>query len=108
MPAGGQFVDEGNVQIPVEDQGQGPGNGSGGQYQHMGCAPLCRQSSTLSDSKPVLFVNDHQTQVIKVCGIGKQRMSAYHNLGGTYGHIVQHTATLCPAHGSGDQDAGDA
>ena len=36
LAARGQLVDDGQVQIPVEDQSQGPGNGSGGHDQHMG------------------------------------------------------------------------
>ena len=36
LPPGGQLVDDGHIQIAVDNQGQGAGNGRGGHHQHVG------------------------------------------------------------------------
>ena len=40
FPAGRQLVQNGHLQIAVHQQGQGPGDGSGGHHQQMGVRPL--------------------------------------------------------------------
>ena len=63
-PVGRNLVDDRNVQIPVQDDGQGPGNGRGAHDHHMGEAALASKKLPLGHAEPVLFVSDHQGQPV--------------------------------------------
>ena len=60
LPAGGELVDDGGVQVAVDDQGQGPGDGGGGHHQEVGVRALGREGRTLGHAEAVLLIGDHQ------------------------------------------------
>lgn len=62
----GQLIDPGNLQIPVQEQGQGAGDGGGAHDQHMDAGiALVLDGCPLADSKAVLFVGDDKLEVGK-------------------------------------------
>ncbi len=63
LPSGGQLVDDGHVQVPVQDQGQRPGDGGGGHDQDVGVVPLGGQRRPLGHAEAVLLVRHHQAQI---------------------------------------------
>ena len=77
LAARGQLVDDREVQVPVEDQGQGPGNGRGGHDQQMGVPALLRQGGPLGHAEAVLLVGHHQTEIGKARRLGNQGVGAH-------------------------------
>ena len=69
LAAGGQLIDDGELQIAVDDHSQGAGNGGGGHDQDMGILALLPQGGPLPHPKPVLLIGDDQPQPGKL-GIG--------------------------------------
>ena len=63
LAAGGKLVDDGHVQVSVEDQGQGPGDGGSGHDQNVGVVPLGGQFRPLGHTEAVLLIRHHQAQV---------------------------------------------
>ena len=63
LPPWGQLVDNGHIQVPIDKQGQGPGDGRGAHDQQVGGGPLLGQSGPLVHAKAVLLVRDDQPQV---------------------------------------------
>ena len=62
LPSRRQLVNDGHIQIAVDDQRQRPGNGCGRQHQHMGSLRLLAQGRPLVDAEAVLLVRHHQPQ----------------------------------------------
>ena len=75
-----ELVDDGHVQIPVEDQGQGPGDGRGGHDQGMGVFPLPRQGRPLPNAEAVLLVRHHQPQSPVFHPPGDEGVGAHHKV----------------------------
>ena len=50
------------MQVPIQNNGQRPGNGSGAHHQNMGRVSLCRQILPLPDAKAMLLIRNHQGQ----------------------------------------------
>ena len=63
LSSGGQLVDDGHVQVTVQNQGQRPGDGRGGHDQDVGVVPLGGQVRPLGHAEAVLLVRHHQPQV---------------------------------------------
>ena len=66
LAAGGELVNNGNIQITVENQRQRPGNGRGGHDQRVGVLALFCQRCPLGHAEAVLLVRYHKAEV----GIG--------------------------------------
>ena len=62
LPTGGQLIHHRHIQIAVDYERQGPGDGRGGQHQHMGVFRLLPQRRPLVHTKAVLLVGDDQPQ----------------------------------------------
>ena len=63
LPARRQLVDDGHVQIAVEDQRERARDGRGGHDQHVGPLPLADQRRALPDAEAVLLVGDDEAEV---------------------------------------------
>ncbi len=74
----------------------------------MGRIALCSQGGPLPNAKPMLLVNDHQPEIIKIHGAGKQRMGAHDDFRRTHCNIVQDSPALGSGSGAGEQHAGNA
>ena len=77
LPPGGQFIDDGNIQIAIDHQRQGTGDGSGGHHQHMGLFRFGGQGCALGHTEAVLFIGHHQAQGRKSHVPGNQSLCAY-------------------------------
>ena len=108
LPSGWQFVDDGHIQIPIDDQGQRPGNGGGGQHQHVGVLRLLPQRRPLGHTEAVLLVGDHQSQMLILHICRQQGVGADAQSDGTVRQSFQDGAALLGAGGTGQQGAGDA
>ena len=63
LPPRGKLVDDGDLQVAVQNEGQRPGDRRGGHDQGVGMLPLGGQGRPLSDAEAVLLIGDHQPQV---------------------------------------------
>ena len=82
-----QFADDGQVQVAVEDQGQGPGNRGGGHDQHMRGQAFLRlslllQIGPLVYAEAVLLVSDDKAEMPVFHVPADQRVGAEHRLAG--------------------------
>ena len=78
--AGGQFVQQGDVQVPVDQKPQSPGDGGGAHHQQVGVDRLFGQHTPLPHAKAVLFVNDSQAQAGKFHSAPQDGMGADHTV----------------------------
>ena len=69
LPSRGQLVQNGHVQIAVEDQRQRSGDGRRRHHQQMGVLPLGGKSAALPHAEAVLLVGDDQPQIVKPGGL---------------------------------------
>ena len=74
--AGGQLIDDRDLQVAVDDHGQGAGDGGGGHDQHMGVLSLLPQGGPLLHPEPVLLIGDDQPQIRKGGVIGEEGVGA--------------------------------
>ena len=63
LPPGGQLVDDRHVEVAVNDQGEGAGDGRRGHDQHVGLLPLADQGRALPDAEAVLLVGHDEAQL---------------------------------------------
>ena len=61
----GKFVQHRHLQIAVEHQGQGAGNGGGAHHKRMGVRPLVPQKLPLLHAEAVLFIGNGQGRTAK-------------------------------------------
>ena len=76
LPSGGKLVDDGDLQVAVQNEGQGPGDRGGGHDQGVGMLPLGGQGRPLSNTEAVLLVCDHQPQVAVGDAFGDEGVGA--------------------------------
>ncbi len=93
----GQLIDEGDIQIAVDREGERARYGSRGHHQHIGmrCRPAGRlalflERDPLRDAEPVLFVDDNESELRESHVRLDQGMSPDDELSGTASHILQH------------------
>ena len=98
---GGQLVQNGNVQIAVNQQSQRAGDGGGAHDQQVRVCGLFGQRAALTHPKAVLLVNDRQTQPGKLHPFAHQSVGAHHKVG-----FVIADSGQCGAAGSGFHAAG--
>ncbi len=61
--AGGEFVEEGDVEVAVDGHGEGAGDGGGGHDEDVGRGALFGEAGALLDAEFVLFVDDGEAEV---------------------------------------------
>ncbi len=66
LPARRHLIDERDVQVAVDGEGQGARDGRGGHHQHVGTAALGPQRGPLHDAEAMLLVHHHQAQAGEV------------------------------------------
>ena len=59
---GGELIQDGNIQIPVDDHSQRPGNRGGAHNNSMRSRALLTQSFPLAHAKPMLLIGDDYSQ----------------------------------------------
>ena len=90
-PAGGKFIKDRYIQVPVDGHGGGPGDRGGRHHQHVGyCSipvllPECRP---LFDPESVLFVDDHRPQGSELDAFLDQGMGTDQYVHGPLGQAV--------------------
>ena len=65
LPSRRKLVNDGNIQISIQDHRQGPWNRCRGHNQHMGVFPFFGKSGPLVDAEPVLLVGNDKPQFVK-------------------------------------------
>jgi len=65
LPSGRQLVDDRNIQISVNRQGQRPRDRCRRHHQHVGCPPLATQGFPLAHSESMLFIHNRQPQILE-------------------------------------------
>ena len=101
LPPGGQFVNDGQIQIAVYDQGQGPGDGRGGHDQHVGLGPLPGEGGALVHAEAVLLICHHQGQPVIFHILTDQGMGAYDQVQLPLLELGFYRPLLLCAHGAG-------
>ena len=111
--ARGELVNDGHVQVTVDDQRQGAGDGGGGHDQHVGgrglrCRPFGGQRRPLGHAEPVLLVSDDQPQAGEVHPLRQQGLGAHRqvHLPGAQGGPGR--PLFSRGHGAGEQGHPDA
>ena len=61
---GGDFVDRRDVQVAVQRQPKGAGDGGGGHHQEVGVVALAEQFITLFHAEFMLLVDYHEANVL--------------------------------------------
>ena len=107
LAAGGQLVDDRNIQIPVQNQRQGPGDRGGGHDQDVGILSLLRQGGALGHAEAVLLIGNHQAQVGKVRGLGNQGVGADDEIHPVLCDLLPGRLLLRRSHGAGQQGRAD-
>ena len=64
-PVGRKLIYNGNMQVTIENDGKGSGNGSGAHHKNMGMKSLFCQGFPLTDAEAVLLVRDDQCKSLK-------------------------------------------
>ena len=100
---GRKLIDDGDIQIPVNDNSQSPGDRRGAHDQHMGMKSLTRQCLPLANAEPVLLVCHHQSQTGKAYLLLNQRMGSENNPRLTALNARISLPFLLGRHGSGQQ-----
>ena len=107
--AGRQLVDDGDIQIAVNDQPEGTGDRRGGQNKDMRVLAFGGESGALGDAEAVLFIRDRATQPHEYRAVGQQRVGADNDITGAVFEPFAHLALLRGGHRAGqqiDRDAG--
>ena len=108
LPSGGQLVNDRYVQVPVDHQRQGPGDGGGGHDQQMGPVPFGCQGGPLGHAEAVLLIGDHQAQAAVGHVGGDEGVGADGYLGFPALQGRQDGAPLPDPHGPGEKNGPDA
>ena len=83
LSAGGQFVDDGNIQIPIENQCQCTGNGCCRHDKDMRIFPFLCQHTSLAHTETMLFVGNDQTDFVIFHAFLNDRMGTHNHFGCT-------------------------
>ena len=86
--ADGHLVHDGQVEVAVNRERQGAGNGRGGHDQQVGVGAFGAQGGALGNTKAVLLVDDHQLQVLELHGVFDEGVGADDQLDGAVGEAV--------------------
>ena len=101
--AGGQLVQNGDVQIAVHQKAQRAGDGRGAHHQHMGGGGFVRQQAPLAHAEPVLLVHHRKAKAGKLHSAADYRMGAHHQICFVGGDGRQRGALLGSLHAAGEQ-----
>ena len=107
LPAGGQLVQNGDVQVPVDHQSQCSRDGSGAHDQQVGGGALLGQGGALVHPKAVLLVGDDQAQVLELHLVPQQGVGADDQLDAAVGQGLVDLFLLRRLDGPGEQGNGD-
>ena len=77
LPSRRQLVNDGKIQIAVDDQCQGPGDRGGGHDQHMGLDSLPGEGRSLVYPETVLLIRHHQGQPVVFHIVADQGVGAH-------------------------------
>ena len=108
LPSRRKLVDDGHIQIAVDDQRQRPGDGGGGQHQHMGILRLLAKRRPLGHAEAVLLVGDDQSQLLILHILCQQGVGADAKADAAVGESLQNDPPLLGFRRAGQQGTGDA
>ena len=98
-----QFIYDGYIQIPVQDNGQCTRNGRGAHNQHMGFLSLAAEKFPLSHAKAVLLIGNNQGKVVVHHLFLNQGMGADYNVRLMAGNLRVCQTFFLGRHGACDQ-----
>ena len=101
--SGGQLVQNGDVQIAINQQPQRAGDRGGAHDQQVRVRSFFRQCAALAHPKAVLFVNDGQPQPGKLHPFAHQGVGAHHKVGFVIADGGQRGAAGGGLHAAGQQ-----
>ena len=101
--AGGQLIDDGHVQIPVDNESQGAGNGGGGHDQHVGGMAFGGQGGALGHAEAVLLVGYHEAKIVKFHILRDKGVGPHHQVNVSLGDGLAESLFLCRGKGTGEQ-----
>ena len=107
LPSGGQLVDDGHIQIAVDDEGQRAGDRGGGEHQHMGVFRLLAQRGPLSHAEAVLLIGDDKAQTGVLHILRQQGVGADAQVDGTALQVGKDGAALLGTGRTCQQGAGE-
>jgi len=88
LPAGGHLVDGGDLEVTVDREGEGAGDGRGGHHQQVGVHALLAEAGTLHHAEPVLLIDDGEAEPGDGYVILKQGVGADDDVGAAMGRIA--------------------
>ena len=107
LPARGQLVQNGDVQVAVHHQRQGAGDGGGAHHQQVGGGALLGQCRALPHPEPVLLVGDDQPQVPELHLVPDEGVGADDQLDAAVGQRLVDLFLLRRLYRPGEQRHGD-
>ena len=108
LPSGRQLVQYGNVQISIHQQRQSSGNGGCGHDQQMGIGTLGGQLGPLAHAEAVLFIGDHQSQVMEHGAVRQQGVGPHRQIDFAGSKLLPNQPLFLGGHGAGEQRHPDA
>ena len=100
---GGQLVEDGNVEVAVDEQAQRAGDGRGAHHQKMGVRGLFGQHPALAHAEAVLLVDDGKAQPGKLHPLAEDGVGAHHKVGFVGADGGQRSALGGSLHAAGQQ-----
>ena len=101
--ARGKLIDLAHIQIAVDREGQGAGDGCGGHREQVGLQSLGHQTVSLPDAEAVLLIHHHQPQPGKLNWILQEGMGAHQDLKLSVDQVLQQFPPPSGRGGAGEQ-----
>ena len=73
---GGSFVQDGKVEVAVDDERKRARDGRGRHHQHVGALALFAELGALAHAEAVLFVGDDEAKILIGNALGDERVGA--------------------------------
>ncbi len=107
LAAGGEFVDDGDVEVAEGGHGEGARDGGGGHDESVrreaGAARFGADERALFDAEFVLFVDDDEGEGFELDGFGEEGVGADDEGGGAVGDFCESAFAVFAGDGAGEE-----
>jgi len=108
LAAWGEFIDNGDIEVAIDHQGEGPGDRGSGHNEEMGGLTFGGECGTLCDAEAVLFIGNDESEVM-VADVGADEGVGTDRDLGLAGFQSGEGGTAClHAHGACKEGRGNA